>query len=283
MGGMVSREVSVICTAKNAASTIGDSIRSILAQDFQNWEMIIVDDGSTDDTVNVVRGLAHTDARLKLFTTGGVGRGHALNRAVAEANAELVANLDADDASHPYRLRYQLEAMKQHPQFAIMSTDWIRTYGTGSPQWPDIGVDMPFEVSDVTEALAFHNPAYHSSVMMHKAAIVGLGGYSEVRQSKFDYDLCVRAAAAGLRLGRARLPLVAQRIHPGQSYMNAPKLRLLVASLGVQLRAMRVLGVQKRYLPLILARFLWGLLPQRVRLRVRDLRASRRLRKTQSR
>ena len=271
-GDPASTAVSVICTAKNAAATIERTIESILAQNFPNWEMIIVDDGSTDDTVSVAHAFAQADPRIRLVATAGIGRGRALNRALAEAGADFVANIDADDEGHPSLLRCLLQAMNQHPQFTIMSTEWIRIHGAARPDWPDIDIDPPLAVADVTRALAFYNPIYHSSVMMRKAVIVGLGGYDEERHSVFDWDLWVRCAAAGLRLGRIRLPLGAQRIHPDQFYQYSSRLRYLMAGAAVQRRAMRALGIAPVYLPVIGLRFLWGILPLRVRLGVRDLR-----------
>ena len=109
------KEVSVICTAKDASSTIERTIRSILAQDSQNCEMIIVDNGSIDDTVSIINAFTKADPGIRLIATGGIGRGRALNVALTEAEADLVCNIDADDESHPSRLRYQLEVMKRCP------------------------------------------------------------------------------------------------------------------------------------------------------------------------
>lgn len=241
-GHAAATQVSVICTAKNAAATIEGTIRSILAQDLASWEMIIVDDGSTDDTMSLVLQFAAVDRRIRLVATGGIGRGRALNRALAEATADLVANIDADDESHPCRLRYQLEAMKQRQEFAIVSTDWVRIGDDADPVWPAIDALAPATVADVTDALVVNNPVCHSSAMMRRAAILGLGGYSEGQRFAFDYDLWVRSAAAGLRIGRIQLPLAAKRIHAGQHYLHADRLRYILKGAYLQLRAMRALG-----------------------------------------
>ena len=265
--------VSVICTAKNAAATIADTLRSILAQDLRDWEMIVVDDGSTDATASIVGGFAQADPRVKLILTGGIGRGRALNRALAAAAADLVANIDADDEARPARLRCQLDALARHPEFAIICADWVRVEGAARPLWPEIDAGAAALVADVTRALAISNPVCHSSAIMRKAAIVALGGYGEARRFVFDYDLWVRAAAAGLRIGRIPLPLVAKRIHADQAYLHASRARYLLASSAVQLRALRTLRVGRRHLPWVALRFLWGLLPLRVRLGLRDASA----------
>lgn len=268
--------VSVICTARNAAPTIEATIRSIQAQDFRDWEMIVVDDGSTDDTVGLVNRLAETDPRIRLVVTGGLGRGRALNRALGEARADLVANIDADDESHPSRLRYQVEAIKRYPELAVVSSEWFRVYDAARPIWPEIDAVASFEVEEVTKALAIGNQICHSSAMMRRAAITGLGGYSEKTVTE-DYDLWVRCAASGLRLGRIQLPLVAKRIHPGQHFLHSGQLRYRSAGLQVQLRAMRILGVRTRDLPLFVVRFLWSMIPQNLRHTVTRIGAGRRI------
>jgi teichuronic acid biosynthesis glycosyltransferase TuaG len=258
-------EVSVICTARNAAATVGATIDSILAQDMPNWEMIIVDDGSTDDTIAVVSRYAGADARIKLVRTGGIGRGRALNRALAEAYASLIANIDADDVSHPHRLRCQVEAIKQQPQFAVICTEFIRVYGADSPLWPTVNASDPAPVKDVTKALALSNPVCHSSVIMRKPAIIGVGGYNEGRRFVFDYDLWVRCAAAGLRIGKLQMPLTAKRIHSTQYYLHTARLPYMLASLQVQIRGMRTLGVKTWQLPVVALRATWLILPLSIR------------------
>jgi teichuronic acid biosynthesis glycosyltransferase TuaG len=274
---VASEQVSVICTAKNAAGTIAATIESILAQDIQSWEMIVVDDGSTDDTASIVRGFASSDPRIRLIATQGVGRGRALNLALAEANADLVANIDADDEGHPCRLRCQVEAMKQNPEFAIMATEWFRVYDAARPVWPEINAGSVLSVEDITGQLAISNPICHASVMMRRAAILELGGYDEGRRFVFDADLWVRAIAAGLRLGCLQLPLAARRIHPGQHFLHSPRLPYLSAALQVKTRAMRLLGVRTRDLPMIALQLLWSTLPLKVRNTVIKLGTGRRI------
>jgi glycosyltransferase involved in cell wall biosynthesis len=268
--------VSVFCTARNAAPTIEATIRSTLAQDFHNWEMIIVDDGSTDDTASIVRGFASSDPRIRLIATEGVGRGRALNLALAEANADLVANIDADDESHPSRLRCQVEAIKRNPEFAIMATEWFRVYDAARPVWPEIDPGASLAVEDVTGSLVVSSQICHSSVMMRKAAIIGLGGYNEEILTE-DADLWVRTAAAGHRLGCIQLPLTAKRIHAGQHFLHSPRLPYLWAGLQVKARAIRLLGVRARDVPMIALRLLWSILPLQVRKTVIKLGVGRRI------
>jgi glycosyltransferase involved in cell wall biosynthesis len=274
-------QVSVICTAKNAAATIGRTLESVLAQDLRDWEMIVVDDGSTDATLDIVHEYARADPRIRPVITGGLGRIPALNRALAEARADLVANIDADDEAHPHLLGSQLDAMRRHPEFAVIATGWFRIYGAQRPIWAKIDDTTRFEPAEMTKALAIHNGICHSAVIMRRAAILALGGYDDRLACGEDYDLWVRCAVAGLRLGRIRLPLVAQRIHAHQRFQHGQRLRTLLASLQCQSRAIWALG-RKRYLPLLAANFLWSILPLSLRCRMRDLGTSWRGRPTAS-
>jgi glycosyltransferase involved in cell wall biosynthesis len=253
--------VSVICTARNAASTIGHTIRSIQAQDCQSWEMIIVDDGSSDDTISVVRTFARADPRIRLVVTEGIGRGRALNRALAETQADLVANIDADDESHPARLRLQLGAMARHPEFDVLCTGRFLVSGLGPAEWPEDVESLPLKVVAITSRLVLENPVDHPSVLMRKSVVLAVGGYSHDRKSHFDYDLWVRLAATGCMLGKLEVPLNAKRIHQGQSFEHRHRIGYVVSSVRIQIRAIRSLDGGAVPFMVIPLRVVWNLLP----------------------
>src|SRR5690606_11593497 len=150
-----------------------------------------------------------------------------------------------------------------------------RVYDAARPVWPEVDLGTAPAVEDLTGSLTVSSQICHSSVMMHKAAIIGLGGYDEVRRFVLDADLWVRAAAAGHRLGCLQLPLAARRIHTGQHYLHSPRLPYLWAGLQVKARAIRLLGVRTRDVPLIVLRVIWSTLPLTVRNTVIRLGAER--------
>jgi teichuronic acid biosynthesis glycosyltransferase TuaG len=259
-------QVSVICTAKNAATTIERTIASILAQDMNDWEMIVVDDGSADDTATIVSCFARRDPRIKLIRTDGIGRMPALNLALAETKASLVANIDADDESHPERLRLQLECLQRHPEFVLIGSEYILIKDDQQPYWPLRNNDLTtLTVVDVTNQLALCNPLCHSSVMMRRSAVLDLGGYSHPLCD--DYDLWVRLAEAGHLIGKLKYPLAAYRVHAKQFFLRSPRLRYLIEIAKIQARAIRAQGAGKHYWALLALRVLWGFLPLGVRLR----------------
>lgn len=257
--------VSVICTARNAAATIEATLQSVLAQDRRDWELVVVDDGSTDTTAAAIDRFARRDGRIRLVKTPGVGRGRALNLAVGHARAELIANLDADDLSHPRRLSLQLEALRARPEFALLCTNFIVIRAGEPGPWPELDGLGAAPVKDVTDQLTLRNPVLHSSVLIRKAVLLDVGGYSEHRSSHFDYELWIRLAARGHRIGRVHLPLAAKRLHPGQAFGYGKRIAYLRASTRLQVRAIRLLGRDWRHLLIVPVRFGWGLMPSVVR------------------
>jgi glycosyltransferase involved in cell wall biosynthesis len=262
-------EVSVVCTARNAAATIAWTIESVVVQEFSAWEMVVVDDGSSDETTAIVERFCRQDRRVRLVQTPGVGRAKALNLALREARAPLIANLDADDESHPERLRRQLAAIRAEPGFAVLCTKSTLMRGAARPSWSSPGVGQSTRIVDVTHGLARGNPVNHSSVIMPRALVLSLGGYDEKRHCNLDYDLWVRCAAAGHRIGRLDAALNAKRFHDGQAFERSRRLRYVASSLSIQAQAIHVLGMHRMHWVALVGRGLWGLLPRRLRLAIR--------------
>lgn len=262
--------VSIICTVKNAEETIEETLQSLRNQTFENWELVVVDDGSTDSTPCILKRYSHIDARIKPIFTNGVGRGKALNIALYHAEYNYVANIDGDDLSHPRRLEIQIKALQKHKNFAVVGTRCYILSGKGPIKWPLIEEDEIF-IIDITDRLVFYNPICHSSVLMKKEAVLAVNGYSEQRKFQFDYDLWVRLAHAGFRLGVIPLPLTIKRIHKGQHFERGSRIRYLISSAQVQLKAIRFLGGGLSSWFSLVLRIGWGLLPSKIRLIVYSL------------
>ena|GEM_PF-1298431 len=265
---MASPQVSVYMTVRNGAPWVSSAIQSILQQTLSAWELIIVDDGSTDDTPRILRSFARQDPRIQVIATGGIGRGPALNLALHHTHAPYVANLDADDLAHPQRLELELHAIRTHPAFALVASASIVFSDRPPLEWP-VYANKKVPLVDITQGLLLFNPVIHSSVLMSRAAVVAVGGYCETLQDNLDYDLWVRLAASGYRLGLLNLPLVGKRIHPGQSFEIRRHLRYVISGARIQRRAIRHSKAPTRHKLkawLFLGlRIAWGFLPQRVR------------------
>ena len=115
--------VSIVMPAYNAAKTIRDSIKSVQAQTFQDWELIVIDDGSKDCTVDIIREIAAADNRIRfLQNKKNSGASYTRNRAVELARGEWIAFLDSDDLWMPEKLEKQLELSKKYPDMVVCYT-----------------------------------------------------------------------------------------------------------------------------------------------------------------
>ena len=110
--------VSVIVPSYNASRYIRETLESVLGQTYSSFEVIVVDDGSTDDTAAIVADYSRRDSRIRLVSQPNGGVGAARNRAIAEASGEFIAPLDADDVWYPEKLQKQVASLERH------GTEW---------------------------------------------------------------------------------------------------------------------------------------------------------------
>lgn len=184
-------DVSIITTVRNGHLTLDRCISSVVNQSHPDWEMIIVDDGSTDNSREIVSAWASRDSRIRLVPSPPVGRARALNMAVEHAGAEWIAILDCDDEFHPRKLEFQLRAVHAHPECAVLGTGWKYVTGYAPVTLDEFSSDpeaRPIRRRD----LCLGNPIAHSSVLMRKSALIELGGYDLERKSQLDYELSHR-------------------------------------------------------------------------------------------
>jgi glycosyltransferase involved in cell wall biosynthesis len=193
-------------TAHNEEAIIGEAVASILAQTLADFELLVVDDGSTDRTVEVVDGFG--DPRVRVIRQANAGQPHAMNRGIMEARGELVARHDADDLSLPERFERQVAFLDAHSDVALV--------GTGAVLRGPSGRDRVFHAvrssHGIRHALAWGNPIVHTSVMMRRAAITQVGAYADMLSE--DYDLWIRMAEA-FPLANIAAPLVVRRVREG--------------------------------------------------------------------
>lgn len=259
--------ISVILTVHNDAQHIRKSIQSILDQTHSNLELIVVDDGSTDGTADVVSRIS--DPRLNLVSAGRVGRGKALNAGLAASHAELIAIQDSDDLSHPRRLEVLARAMQNHKIDFLGSSAIL--FEDQDPEWPLID-DEPRVPIDVTLELTMANPIPHISLMMRRKVLEDLGGYDEKRKVLFDYDLYIRAAAKGHHLHRLPISLAGKRIHAGQQFEKGARARYVFEMLRLQRQAISALRARWWLVPAFPLLFCYRMLPRDFRLTVQRRR-----------
>jgi glycosyltransferase involved in cell wall biosynthesis len=182
-------KISVILPVFNAQTYLQESIESILSQTFTNFELIIINDGSTDQSLDIIQ--SYSDERIKLINQANAGLPISLNRAIAIAKGQYLARQDADDISLPSRLAEQAAYLDEHPACALLGS-WANILMDNSPT--DRALQHPHLNGDIALKLLFFNCFVHSSVMIRKSALEKSGLYPEERD-KFppeDYDLWLR-------------------------------------------------------------------------------------------
>src|SRR4051794_4532921 len=112
--------VSIVMPVYNGAAYVAEAVRSILGQTFEDFEFIIVDDGSTDRTPRILHEYERMDRRVRVISRPNTGIVGALNDGVAAAEAPLIARMDADDVSTPQRLHRQVEYLSEHPEVVVL-------------------------------------------------------------------------------------------------------------------------------------------------------------------
>jgi len=162
-------------TVYNAEPYLAESIESVLAQSEPSWELIAVDDGSTDGSAAILARAA--DPRVRVVTLArNEGRTRALRHACAHARGDYIAVLDADDIAHPRRLERQREFLDRHPQVALVGSwaEQIDLHGNVIAYYKP-----PVDPEALHESLGWTNPLVHSSAMFRREAAVAAGGYPE--------------------------------------------------------------------------------------------------------
>ena len=169
--------VSVIVPAYNAAATIGETLASALAQTHRNVEVLVVDDGSTDATADIVRSFVARDRRVRLLQQANAGVAAARNLAIAQSRGAYVAPLDADDLWHPQKIALQVEALRQAgPRVGVVYCWWRVIDMAGRVTIKD-WLPYPHE-GDLYAALVMGNPLACASLpLIRRTYLAQVGGY----------------------------------------------------------------------------------------------------------
>ena len=209
--GMAQLIVSVVMPVYNAERYLAEAVESVLAQTFKNFELIVVDDGSTDRSPFILEDFRAKDSRVRIITRPNTGIVGALNDGLAAASGEFIARADADDVSLPERFERQLAFLQQHPDYAVVGTRVLCVDPDGAPLRELFDIVSHEEIDrrhfeDSTSSLA------HPSVMMRADVVRSLGGYRKEFELAEDLDLWLRTAEHN-RLANLREVLVHYRVH----------------------------------------------------------------------
>ncbi len=205
--------ISVSMPAYNAEIYIADSIESVLNQNYQNFELLICDDGSTDRTLEIIRAYEKKDPRIKVFSMGeNVGLASVRNFISRKAQGKYVALLDSDDLSTPDRFDEQVKVLEYGMCDVCASEYYTLDMSNGKKR-----ARHRYESdADLKALLTIYNPICNSTTMMSRELILKFPYRDNLKGGPEDYDLWVSLAIAGYRFKTIKKALLTYRLHAGQ-------------------------------------------------------------------
>lgn len=215
----MNRSVGIITPARNAAAFVEAAIHSVLRQSFTDWELLVVDDGSTDGTGDRVRRFS--DVRIRLIAGSGRGLARALNLALASATGRSLAFLDADDVWQPRYLEQLVGVLEERPEvdLAFAASEWIGAsggrIGRSTVAWQG--------ALSYTQLFEEYKMVTRSAFLVRTAVARRLNGFDAALSAGSDHDFCLRVAR--LRPGNCygmKDALVQYRRRPGQITEDRP-------------------------------------------------------------
>lgn len=187
-----SLKVSVIMSVYNGEKYLKEAIESIFNQSFGDFEFIIVDDGSSDNTLKILKEYAKKNSRVKIIKNkNNIGLTKSLNKAIQDAKGEYIARMDADDISLPKRLEKQVKFMEKNPKVGLLGAAYYQMNSKGEIVGKNI---FPISNKKLQKVLIKYNHFFHASVMIRKNILNEVGLYNENIKSAQDYDLWFRIA-----------------------------------------------------------------------------------------
>lgn len=204
--------VTVLVPVYNGAATLRQALDSILAQDVDGLELLVVDDSSRDESGQIIDEYAARDARVTaIHNDQNLGIAATLNRGLRLARNELIARMDHDDEALPGRLSRQLHFMRDHPSVVAAGTF---VFAMGRTRRDDRLVRVPVTSREIARTLPVRNCLYHPSVILRRAPVLDAGGYREEFRNAEDYDLWLRLSRDH-DLANIPVPLLRYRLSPG--------------------------------------------------------------------
>ncbi len=182
--------LSVLLSVYNNAPFVERAVNSVLGQTWSDFEFIIINDGSTDGSTEILRRLAASDARIRLVEQENRGLVASLNRGFAMASGDLVARMDGDDESLPHRFAVQMAFLDKNPDHGVVGTQMVNVDEQG--RTIRLTNKYPRNFEDFLGAMELLPLMSHPSAIISKAAFEKVGGYRAIYRHCEDYDLWLR-------------------------------------------------------------------------------------------
>ncbi len=208
--------VTVLMPVYNGSRYLDEAIESILNQTFMDFEFLIIDDGSTDDSIKIIR--SYRDSRIRLVENeNNLGQSTSLNKGINLALGEYIARMDQDDISLPERLEEQINYFKNHTDISVLGTWWKAIEdGEGNKIYKELRLPEDPDTCAFWMYFYGNQPIAHPCSMFKKNEIKELGGYNEYYKVAQDLELWLRALLNKLKFANVPKFLFHYRLHQNQ-------------------------------------------------------------------
>ena len=211
--------VSIIMPAYNAAEYIAEAIESVLIQNYRNFELIIVDDGSTDNTKDIIAGFK--DEKIKYFYKENAGAASARNLAMKESKGDFLITLDADDMMAPDFIAKHLQQFEKHPETDLVYCDDYLIDEDGKPTRVSENPEYPDRKSLIRDLFRYGCPIVPFRTCIRKSVFDKIGFFDEDLLVGEDYDMMRRFVKSGLKIHHLKDALYLRRITPNNLLRNS--------------------------------------------------------------
>ncbi len=251
-------KVSVVTSVYNGEPYFERAIPGILAQTYDDFEFILVDDGSSDGSLDKLRELAGRDRRVRVFAPGRLGAAAAYNYGVAQATGEYIARQDFDDRSYPDRLRLQVAFLDAHPEVGIVGGSYLLVDERRGERYVRL---PPTEHAAIILAMARYVPVAHTTATFRRRAWSEAGGYPLVN-NLIDLRFYLRVAKLGWRFANVPEVVGEHYVHDASWFHRTMKYVERQRDLArVQAQAVRELGLPSWMYVFALGRHAYAYIP----------------------
>ncbi len=223
--------ISVIMSVKNAGSYLGKSVESILNQTFTNFEFLIMDDGSSDNSLAKLEKYSEIDERIVLFSQGNKGLTKSLNFLIQKSTSSIIARMDADDICQENRFEKQLSFLNKNKDYSLVGSN--ATCIDSKDKRKKI-TNLPLGNFYIKRRLNFYNTFIHSSVMFRKEKFIEVNGYDESFPVSQDYDLWLKMSKLrNSKFKNLKENLISLRLHEDSISKKNKDLQILCAAFSI--------------------------------------------------
>ncbi len=216
----ISPKATVVIPAYNVGTYIEDTLISLKRQTFEAFEVVVVDDGSTDETAAIVRSFCQRDERFRLITKSNGGLSSARNFGIRHARSNYIAMLDGDDLYEPDKLANHVQWLDANPQIGVIYSASKTIRDDGRVTWLSIS-GKPIHADPLVSLLCKNFVGHGSNAMFRRSLIEEVGEFDETLRSSEDIDFWLRVAATGRwRFQRERQSLCCYRVRPSGLSFN---------------------------------------------------------------